>query len=393
MAISTAATMGMGSLNFGLFINPMGSELNIGRSTFGLAQTARQFSSSFTAPIIGKLLDKYGSRILLPFAALIVGICLISLSFVQYAWQIILLFIIMGFVGLAGPGNLVTTIPVNKWFVKKRAKAIAFSSIGIPIGSLIFLPSTQLFIDSFGWRNAWILLSIISMILIIPISILFLRRLPEDIGLLPDGEKKDLQKDNNDVEISWKVNESIKTIEFWKLLIMFSFINLALGTIAIHRIPDFIDRGIDAKLVAFATALDAVAAGISIFIIGNIQKKLPNKILTSVGFILITIASVITIYAQSFFPVLISMIIFGFGIGGMLFLNNFIWADFFGRKYLGSIRGIVMPVTLIIGGTGAPIAGYFYDYYGTYDNVWWCGIILMSICVIISMTLKKPTKK
>ena len=64
MAISTAATMGMGSLNFGLFINPMGTELNIGRSTFGLAQTARQFSSSFTAPIIGKLLDKYGSRIL-----------------------------------------------------------------------------------------------------------------------------------------------------------------------------------------------------------------------------------------------------------------------------------------------------------------------------------------
>ena len=176
MAISTAATMGMGSLNFGLFINPMGTELNIGRSTFGLAQTARQFSSSFTAPIIGKLLDKYGSRILLPFAALIVGVCLIGLSFVQYAWQIILLFIIMGFVGLAGPGNLVTTIPVNKWFVKKRAKAIAFSSIGIPIGSLIFLPATQLFIDSFGWRNAWILLSIISMILIIPISILFLRK-------------------------------------------------------------------------------------------------------------------------------------------------------------------------------------------------------------------------
>ena len=86
------------------------------------------------------------------------------------------------------------------------------------------------------------------------------------------------------------------------------------------------------------------------------------------------------------------MIIFGFGIGGMLFLNNFIWADFFGRKYLGSIRGIVMPVTLIIGGIGAPIAGYFYDYYGTYNNIWWCGIILMSICVIISITLKKPTK-
>tara|TARA_Y100000748_G_scaffold299496_1_gene296442 strand:- start:36 stop:1214 length:1179 start_codon:yes stop_codon:yes gene_type:complete len=392
MSISTAATMGMGSLNFGLFINPMGSELNIGRSTFGLAQTFRQFSSSITAPVVGRMIDKYGSRILLPFAAFIVGICLIFLSFINYSWQMILLFIIMGFVGLAGPGNLVTTIPVNKWFVNKRAKAIAFSSIGIPIGALIFLPATQFFIDSFGWRNAWILLSIISMMLIIPISLFFLRRIPEDIGLLPDGEKKISKKDNSHNEISWKLNEATKNHEFWKLLIIFSFINLALGTIAIHRIPDFVDRGIDAQLVAFATALDAVAAGISIFVIGNLQKQIPYKILTSLGFILLTIASIITIYAESFFSVLISMIVFGFGIGGMLFLQNFIWADFFGRKYLGSIRGMVMPVTLIIGGIGAPLAGYFYDYYGNYNNIWWCGIILMSTCVVISITLKKPKK-
>ena len=49
------------------------------------------------------------------------------------------------------------------------------------------------------------------------------------------AKKNIYEKDNNDIEISWKVNESIKTIQFWKLLIMFSFINLALGTIAIHK--------------------------------------------------------------------------------------------------------------------------------------------------------------
>ena len=69
MAITGAVSMGMGSLNFGLFIKPMGDELGIGRAAFGWAQTARMGASSATSPLIGWLIDRYGSRVMLPVAA------------------------------------------------------------------------------------------------------------------------------------------------------------------------------------------------------------------------------------------------------------------------------------------------------------------------------------
>ena len=78
MAATGAVSMGMGSLNFGLFIKPMGDELGIGRAAFGWAQTARQGASSATSPLIGWLLDRYGSRVMLPVAALATGGALIG---------------------------------------------------------------------------------------------------------------------------------------------------------------------------------------------------------------------------------------------------------------------------------------------------------------------------
>ena len=106
MAISRAVTMGMGSLNFGLFIKPMGDQLGIGRADFGWAQTARQASSSVTSPIVGWLLDKYGARAMLPVAVTLTGVSMIGLAYIGHAWQLVVLFAIMGLVGLSGPGAL-----------------------------------------------------------------------------------------------------------------------------------------------------------------------------------------------------------------------------------------------------------------------------------------------
>ena len=104
MAATGAVSMGMGSLNFGLFIKPMGDELGIGRAAFGWAQTARQGASSATSPLIGWLLDRYGSRVMLPVAALATGCALIGLAYITSAWHLVVLFVVMGLVGMSGPG-------------------------------------------------------------------------------------------------------------------------------------------------------------------------------------------------------------------------------------------------------------------------------------------------
>ena len=399
MAATGAVSMGMGSLNFGLFIKPMGDELGIGRAAFGWAQTARQGASSATSPLIGWLLDRYGSRVMLPVAALATGGALIGLAYVTSAWHLVVLFVVMGLVGMSGPGALVTTVPVLKWFVRNRGKAVAFVGLGIPIGALLFIPLTQVLINEIGWRGAWIVLAIIGLVVIIPLGAIFIRRQPEDVGMLPDGGApvEEPGEDGSSVrqtveEVSWTVREAVRTTTLWRLVIVFSMVQLATGTVALHRIAAFMDRGMDPTLISFATAFDAVAAGGSTFLFGMLVKWIPARFLGAFGFSMLAGASVLTIYATNLPIMFISMWIFGMGIGGMMFLNNFIWADYFGRASVGGIRGLANPINLVIGGIGAPAAGYVRDWTGSYDPAWWVGVGLMSAAALLIVLTKAPRK-
>ena len=397
MAITGAVSMGMGSLNFGLFIKPMGDELGIGRAAFGWAQTARMGASSATSPLIGWLIDRYGSRVMLPVAALATGVALIGLAYVTSAWHLVVLFIVMGLVGMSGPGALVTTVPVLKWFVRNRGKAVAFVGLGIPVGALLFIPFTQVLINEIGWRGAWIVLAVIGVVVIVPLAAIFVRRQPEDVGLVPDG---DLPEDSADgsgsmrvvEEVSWTVREAVRTTTLWRLVIVFSMVQLATGTVALHRIAAFMDRGMDPTLISFATAFDAVAAGGSTFLFGMLVRWVPARFLGAFGFSMLAGASVLTIYATNLPIMFISMAIFGIGIGGMMFLNNYIWADYFGRGSVGAIRGLVNPINLVVGGIGAPAAGLVWDRTGSYDPAWWVGVGLMSGAASLMVMTRNPKK-
>ena len=396
MAASGAVSMAMGSLNFGLFIKPMGDDLGIGRASFGWAHTARHSASSVTSPIIGWLIDRFGSRVMLPVATLATGAAMVGLAYMSLPWHLIALFAVMGVVGMSGPGSLVTSVPVLKWFVRDRGRAIAFTSLGIPIGAVLFVPLTQILIDEVGWQTAWVVLAIIGVTVIVPLSAIFVRRQPEDMGLLPDGAASPSSRDNGARgrepadEVSWTVQEAIRTSTLWRLVVVFSAVHLATGTVALHRIAAFMDRGLDPTLISFATAFDAVCAGASTFVFGMLVRRVPARFLGGLGFTMLAAASVMTVYATNLPIMFISMAIFGLGIGGMMFLQSFIWADYFGRESVGSIRGLVNPINLVVGGLGAPAAGYVRDITGSYDPAWWAGVALMTFAAVLTVATPPP---
>ena len=399
MGASGAVSMAMGSLNFGLYIKPMGDDLGIGRAAFGWAQTARQGAGALSSPIIGPLLDRFGARVMLPLAALVTGVAMIGLANMQYAWHLVVLFSLMGFVGMSGPGALITSVPVLKWFVRDRGRALAFMSLGIPVGALLFVPLTQILIDAVGWRMAWVILAIIGVTVIVPLGAIFLRRQPEDMGMLPDGGPPaddgsaagaSMGERSAESEVSWSLQDAIRTTTLWRLVIVFSAVQLATGTVALHRIAAFMDRGLDPTLISFATAFDAVCAGAATFVFGMLVRRVPARFLGAVGFLMLAGASIMTIWAYNVPIMALSMAIFGLGIGGMMFLQNFIWADYFGRESVGAIRGIVNPINLVVGGLGAPAAGYVRDITGSYDPAWWAGVALMTFGAVLTVLTPPP---
>lgn len=395
LCLAQAMGMAMGGLNFGIFIKPMGDDLGIGRAAFGWAQSARQVASAASSPHIGRLIDRYGVRVLLPVTVAIGALCLVGLANVREEWQLIALFGLMGLVGMVGPGALITTVPIAKWFVRYRGRAMSFATLGNSIGGVLFVPLTAVLIETQGWRNAWVILAALGSLVIIPVALAFLRRSPEDMGLQPDGDAAPAASTGvvpgaHAAEISWTLAEVRGTRTFWQLVFVFSVVVLGSSTVGVHRLPGFMDRGIDPILVSYATALDAAAASISMVGLGFVFERYQVRYAGAVSFLLMACATLLTIFAFDAPMMFAATLVWGLGIGGNLLLGSYIWAQYYGRQNLGAIRGIVQPVTLVFSGIGAPAAGYVRDLTGSYDGVWWVGVCLMLTGAVVLAVTPRP---
>ena len=390
------ATMATGTLNFGLFVIPMGEDLDMSRGFIGWSQTTRMLAGGVSGFILGRLLDRHGARILIAVASITTGACMIGLFFVQNSWQFLGLFTLMGFIGLSAPGGLLTSVPVAKWFVRHRGRALAMATTGLGMGGIAFMPITQLFIDGGGWRYAWLMLAIISMALTLPLALFFLRKQPEDIGLLPDGADRrplNLEQSQPPVEAQWTAGEAMRTGTFWRLILFFGVLGLAAGGGSIHRLPYWVEQGFDAGLVSIAFAADAAGAALMALAAGFLVERFPVRYvgaISSLGF-----AAAVGLMFVTFHPFFLfaSVILFGISVGANMIVTTYVWAEYYGRAFLGTIRGIVLPATLVTSGAGAPIAGYIYDYSDSYTLVWWILIGLYVLAALVIMGTQRPQKR
>ena len=388
------ATMATGTLNFGLFVLPMGEELNMSRGFIGWSQTTRMLAGGISGFFLGRLLDRHGARVLIAAATLTTAACMIGLVYVQNAWQFLLLFSVMGLIGLSAPGGLLTSVPVAKWFVQQRGKALAIATMGLGVGGIAFMPITQLLIDQVGWRNSWMVLAIISVTLALPLTVLFLRRQPEDMGLIPDGSPPDLSATSRRVpkseEVQWTASQALRTRTFWRLILFFGLVGFAAGGGSIHRLPYWVEQGFDAKLVSYAFSADAAGAALMALGAGFLVDRFPVRFVavgSCVGFVA---AIALMLNTSNSFYLFSSTILFGLAVGANMIVTTFVWADYYGRAFLGTIRGIVLPATLVTSGAGAPIAGYIYDFGHSYTPVWWMLMALYSLAALVILNTTAP---
>ncbi len=397
--LTNAIATSLGAVNLGLFINPMGHDIGMSRSMFGWAQTSRQTAGAVASPIIGRLLDRFGARIMLPFAIVSASIAVILVSFSTHAWQVLSIFALMGLMGLGGGAQLLTSVPISKWFVRKRGRAMALAGLGTTLGVAAFTPWTGFLITEVGWREAWRIIGVTAIVIVVPLSWIFIKRQPEDVGLQPDGDaavemtKNDAAAKRFNQEISWTFKEAVRTPTFWRLTATFSIISLGQFTVGLHRIPSFVDKGIDPKVVSYAISAEAITAAGSMMVMGFLYERFQPRIMGSIGIVIIATSVFFTMIADSIPLMFLATLTFGLGVGGNLLMQNNVWADYFGRRYIGSIRGSVMPFMLFFSGIGSPIAGYVFDATGSYNPMWRVSIGLMLFGAFLLVLTPKPIRK
>ena len=395
-----AVSAGMGGVNFGLFIPPMSEELGIKHAIFGWTMTARLVGYSASSFIIGRILDRYGARIPMAIAGGLMGLAMVGLSLIKADWQFVAILFFIGVIGMqGGGGNLYQSVPLSRWFVRLRGRAMAVTFMGIPVGIFIFSPLTQYFIDTMSWRAAWLILGGGGSLVIVLVGLLIVRKDPESMGQRPDGDPLegddfgDLSREHPPVQIeySWTRAQAARSFAFWALVAVLGVNSLGWGAMGMFRIPFYIERGVSPQLVAWALSAEAIMAAIVSFPTGWAMDRFQPRFVVAATQIVFIIVIIVTMNVTAAWHVFAATLIFGIMGASSAIAQNALWPSYFGGKHIGSIRGLSVPLILVFSGLGAPITGAIKDATGTYTPAWLVVMALLVGATILILITPKPT--
>lgn len=392
-------TAGIAGWGLSFFIIPMGEDLGVSRAGFSSITLFRLVALPIV-PILGVLVDrKHGPRVLLTIAGVIGGLTLFLSSFVQTLWQFYIVFGVgFGLATMTMGGQLIGPAVISKWFIRMRGRAMAIGTMGISTGGFIIAPLAGWIVGEYGWRTAWAVLGIVVFLAITPISALFMRRSPEDLGLLPDGDSSSATDSSDsskkiwvDTEYPWTLREALRTRALWVLLAVQVLGATALLPIIIHQVAYIQDKGFTpqtATAVATTVAFFAIVAKLpwGIFVERVHARWVISICLVTSGFSLFLL-----VVAQNIQMLYVYALIHGLTMGGWATLMNVAWPVYFGRRHMGAIRGAVTPIGNVMGAVSPVIAGWMWDVQGSYNMIFSIFAIIWILGGLL-MPLARPPK-
>lgn len=367
------AAIGAGGQVAGVFLRPVTHDLGWSAAQFTLGGSASFIMGGVTGFFVGPLIDRRGARPLMLTGATMCGLSLILVSRVTEAWQFIALQALAGGFGFSLIGPLVVNVTLSKWFVQRRGWAISIGSMGISLAGLVMPVTMTRIVDAWGWRSGYVFMGILIWAIVIPVA-LIMRRSPEDYGLLPDGrtekadptaaEQAQMEAQRRDFANSYTRAEARRTRALWFLVVAFGLNQAAMSAMLVHAIPFVTDAGFTRAQASIGLALTGAANLSSKFVWGWTLQRLPVRRLSGSAFAASATGVALIVFAARADMLALmwgGFLVWGFGFGGTIPIGEFIWARYFGRRYLGSVRGLAVPFTILFGSLGPISIALYFD--------------------------------
>jgi len=374
-----------------IFLEPMRNDLNLGLTKIAGLYTLGSLIAASSMFLIGRLIDKYGARVLLTIIPILFALATIWMSNVNTAIHLLIGFAMIRILG-QGSLSLIPTTLVSIWFVKHRGRAIALNSLGITVSQAVFPPLIHYLIKEYGWRNAWLVLgSIIISVLLLP-ALFFIRRTPESIGLYPDGDNSVNIEQNLNNKNDWSLKSALKTRTMWLLMFAGSSQSLIGTALIFLQVSIFESKGLSTGLAASVFAISAPMALIGSFLGGFAAERISNRYLLAIGQVGLTLTMIWVLLISNPWQALIYGGALGCSSGFLMSVNNVIWPNYYGRKNLGSIRGIATTVTIGSAALGPLPFAFLIELTDSFTKVVIIFLLLPITCLFASLLAKKPIK-
>lgn len=382
------ARQGPAVATLSIFIEPLSREFGWSRTALSGAVSLGGVLAAVAAPMIGPLLDRHGSRVVLSLAVAANGIALLLLSLTP---SLLIFYLLFCFARMnwAGTFDLGIYSALNNWFVARRTAAASVAHVAQMAGLVAMPLIAQFAILHDGWRMGWIVLGLTTLAVgLIPVWLFVVRR-PEDLGLEPDRAVP-AQAGGPAPEPRFSRREAIRTPAFWLLMAYTAMVYPVQAGVSLHQAPHLVERGIDPTTAAGIVAFFSFMSAIATIACGFLPRRWPLRYPLALAGVLMAGGTLLLPDVASAREAFFAGGLFGLGIGTMLTLTPVAWADYFGRANYGAIRGISLSTQVIAQAMGPLMSGVLYDLTGNYTISLHAFATLSAISVAVALAARPP---
>src|ERR1700727_914547 len=373
-ASSLALVASQGPINVfatGIFIKPISQELGFGR---GDVATAIGISSL--------MIDRFGVRI--PLAVSIVLFALTTAALSLLPGSVFALYAMFALTGLVAIGQTPGSYSkvVAAWFDRQRGLALGVVLAGVGMGTVVIPMICNALIGTFGWREAYLGLSgVIVLLAFLPVLAFVREPTRADAGTLlgdlPPGA----------VLPGVSMKEAARDRRFWYMLVSFFLAVVAINGSLVHVVPMLTDRG-----MSLSGAVTIISASGTALIVGRLLAGwIIDRIFAPYVAVFFLVCPLVGLLILALRPLevstLVGVLLLGLGIGGETDLLSYMVSRYFGLAKFGTIYGWIFMAALAGNAVGSSILGWAFQLTHSYSATLVAYSVLLAVATGFTLAL------
>jgi MFS family permease len=351
-----------GSVFFVAFVQDFGWDYSSTSSIFSLFTVLYGISGV----LVGVIADRVGVRRVILGGGAVLVVALLGDSLATSRWHLYLTHSALVALGLAGMGWVPVSILLARGFQKRRGLALGLASSGVGVGIMVFVPLSQIMIDRFGWRTAFVFLAAIAAAVTFPIG-LFAVRSPRAPAV--SGDPIATTASPRRGAPGWTLGSALRSRVFWLVGASFMLLNGPVQMILTHQVAYLVEVGQPKAFAAGVMGLIGLLSAPGKILWGWlsdrwwIESTYAVAIASLVGgiFALLAVGPETSAWGLYGYAVLM-----GFGYAVAPAMTPILSARFFAGQNFGAIFGAFNCLHHTGGAIGVWLAGYSHDITGSY---------------------------
>lgn len=388
-ALAMVGTLPGRTQGLGLITEPLLLDLQIDRVVFARINLWATLIGALFGLGVGRLIDHFGSRIVLTIVTLALASVTLSMSAATGVLAIAILITLTRGLGQSAL-SVVSITMVGKWFVRRLNIATAVYTILLSIGFMLTFPLIGALVIRTDWRTAWWMIGIVLLLGLAPLSFLLVRRSPESCDLQPDGE---VPRDQVIDEVhGFTLGQALSTPSFWVFGVSSAIYGLIASGIALFNESILAERGFDAATYYRSLVIVALTALVGNFLGGWLTSRWSMNRLLALSMVLLAGSLLALPHVRTQGHVAAYAVIMGLAGGFVIVIFFAYWSRAYGRAHLGKIQGAAQALTVIASAVGPLLLAECVTRTGSYATMFYVLAVIVLALALSAWIVKVPTR-